>query len=180
MSSLCTEALNQCVLSAHFAQSAIVQCSLINSQLTKPVNVIENNTYHSISVFSELGLGVSTATLFDPLHWKKRIKSANKDAIAKNNIMSSAADGSILFNFILSIVISQKWRYASILAPIATIIASSIPLFSMAGFWHIGDRTNFYTSVASFIASLIVPVLLLEGNNKTEEREQIVQNIHVE
>lgn len=93
MSALCTEALNQCIQAAHIVHSAVSQCSTLSEQLSTVDSHTESHIVHATAVYSELGLAISSASLADPLAWRRTIGSIKKDhpdIIERTNFLSEA------------------------------------------------------------------------------------------
>jgi hypothetical protein len=93
MSELCTQALNQCLMASHVVQSAVAQCSTFADQLSSIDTHTESHIVHATAVFSELGLAISSASLADPLAWRRTVGSLKKDhpdIIERTNFLSEA------------------------------------------------------------------------------------------
>lgn len=109
----CTEALNQCLQVANFAQSAISQCTTLAEHLPKTEVHSESHIAHATAVFSELALGISSASLADPLAWRNAIGPIRKDhpdIIKRTNFLVEAKHRgpiSYMINWLLEARISD-------------------------------------------------------------------------
>lgn len=107
MSVLCTEALNQCIQAAHIVNSAVSQCSTLSAVDSHATSHIA----HATAVYSELGLAISSASLADPLAWRRTVGSIKKDhpdIIERTNFLSEARRRGIfsyLINWLLELEI---------------------------------------------------------------------------
>lgn len=82
----CAAALNECL---QVAQSAASQFSTLVEHLP---TTTESHIAHATAVFCELGLGISSASLADPLAWRNTIsvKKDHPDIINRTNFLVEA------------------------------------------------------------------------------------------
>lgn len=75
----CAVALQSCVQATEVAQAALTQCSQ------------EHHIFHAIAVFAELGIGISSASIVDPLDWRAAYKQIDEPtAIKRANFLVEA------------------------------------------------------------------------------------------
>jgi hypothetical protein len=132
------------------------------------VSVAENHVVHATAVFSELGLAVSTAVLFDPLKWEERAAQADEDEISKHDLMALIKYENRTVQVLLSIVKSPKWTWVKFsLLPIISLAFATGSLFAMAGLIHISERRSLSYAFLSFLVSIMLPILLRKSQARS-------------
>lgn len=161
----CAASMQECLLATRTAQFALERCIAIANQPA----ITEHHIAHAIAVFSELGIGVASAAIFDPSRWRERTNNANRhnDAVARQDLLSQAKKMGIglIIRGQMFFATSSRWRLIKYyFLPVISIILGCIALFGMSGLiLDVSDYWWLFFGTLSFICSIILPIIMSTG-----------------